>query len=409
MMTEAHALILADDLTGAADSAAACAAQGLETMVLLDPDRAPSASSFAPDVLAVDAATRGLLRDEARARAGKIAAAHAERSSGLLFKKLDSLLRGHVGEELAGIHHALGNALIVLAPAFPAIGRTTCGGRQWWNGEPVRGADALAIVERAGLRAANLNTASLPGGVEGLAAAMEELARSNDVVVCDAVTEEELERVARAAQKLAREIANHTRVVWAGSAGLGRYIPKAVGPVRKSRTRPPVAFRGSILTAVGSRTEMAHRQASKLAEADGVICLSADPHTLRQGKDSNDWHQQRELLRRALDAGRDVIVTIGTAGDQKEDPGLCRALAAFIAPHLQKVGAMVLTGGETARAVLKSAGLLALRLREEVERGVPLSIASGDSSMPVITKSGSFGEPGTLVHCLGVLRGLKLE
>jgi uncharacterized protein YgbK (DUF1537 family) len=44
-----------------------------------------------------------------------------------------------------------------------------------------------------------------------------------------------------------------------------------------------------------------------------------------------------------------------------------------------------------------------------VEPGVPLAVSAGARIMPVITKSGSFGGPATLAHCVEALRGLKLE
>ncbi len=76
---------------------------------------------------------------------------------------------------------------------------------------------------------------------------------------------------------------------------------------------------------------------------------------------------------------------------------------------MDKVGALIATGGETARAVLAMSDITGLRLLREVEPGVPLAVSTGARQIPVITKSGSFGSRATLAHCVQVLRGLKLE
>ena len=109
MSHTARIVIIADDLSGAADCAVSCAVQGLRTVVQLSESPSPEAAQ----VLAIDAATRGVPADLAAATVERIVAAYehaayehaayehaAER---VLFKKLDSLLRGHIGPELAAM------------------------------------------------------------------------------------------------------------------------------------------------------------------------------------------------------------------------------------------------------------------------------------------------------------------
>ncbi len=114
-------------------------------------------------------------------------------------------------------------------------------------------------------------------------------------------------------------------------------------------------------------------------------------------------------LGNALDLGDDVMIVIVPSDETAEDPRLCEDLASRISPHLDKVGALIVTGGETARAVLTASEITGLRLLREVEAGVPLAVSTGARQIPVITKSGSFGSRATLAHCVQVLRGLKLE
>jgi 4-hydroxythreonine-4-phosphate dehydrogenase len=84
------------------------------------------------------------------------------------------------------------------------------------------------------------------------------------------------------------------------------------------------------------------------------------------------------------------------------------ALAYFLAPHIHHAGALVLTGGDTARAVLQTIGVNALRVWGEAEPGVPFSTAMGAWEGTVITKAGSFGDPSTLMRCRAALKSSKL-
>ena len=111
--------ILADDLTGALDSAAAFAG---EVPVFLD---APGPGD--DDISAVATATRDVApRDLASMLAPSI---DWLRGADLAFKKVDSLLRGNTFIECAHLGRAF--TRIVFAPAFPTQGRLTNKGRAW--------------------------------------------------------------------------------------------------------------------------------------------------------------------------------------------------------------------------------------------------------------------------------------
>ena len=137
-------VIQADDLTGAADTAVGFAAAGLQTLVV--PWRA-AALAAPPDaaVLAFDTASRDLDAGTAAQRAGTVArwfARHCD-DRAWMYKKLDSTLRGNAAAELSAVERELSPSRVVVAPAFPALGRTTVDGRQRWDGEAV---DVAALL-----------------------------------------------------------------------------------------------------------------------------------------------------------------------------------------------------------------------------------------------------------------------
>jgi 4-hydroxythreonine-4-phosphate dehydrogenase len=401
MNSAAQIVMIADDLSGAADCAVSCAVQGLRTVVQLS----ETPSSEPAQVLAIDAATRSMPADHAAATVARIVAnyehANYEHAPGrVLFKKLDSVLRGHIGPELAAMRRARTPAVIVMAPALPAQGRTTIDGCQWLNGQRVAGADAQKMLESAGLTSAQISLTLVRGAPSQLAAAMTELARQHDALVCDAGTDEDLQAVAGAIAALPQAGWDGS-IIWAGSSGLARHIPEAMGIVGTSGPIDDPRFRGPILVIVGSRSALAQEQARDARHAAGMTTVLLAPEKLREGRGTALGH--------ALDSGNDVMAVIDSSDEAAEDPRLCAALASWVLPHLDKVGALIATGGETARAVLAMSHIASLRILREVEPGVPLALSTGAREIPVITKSGSFGNRATLAHCVQVLRGLKLE
>ncbi len=111
--------LLADDLTGALDSAA-----GLVS--LTGPVSVTWHSVAAQGSVAFDSGTRDLLAEPAHERIARFAPLLD--GGAPAFKKIDSLLRGHVALELAACMRRFDHC--VLAPAFPFQGRITRNGRQ---------------------------------------------------------------------------------------------------------------------------------------------------------------------------------------------------------------------------------------------------------------------------------------
>ena len=121
-------LIIADDLTGALDSAVALAGSGRRCLVARRPADVAAALAARPDVLAVSTASRE--GDGPAARAAVRAALDAVGARPyIVFKKVDSRLKGHVSAEVEVVAHWAGRPRALVAPAIPAQGRVVTGGR----------------------------------------------------------------------------------------------------------------------------------------------------------------------------------------------------------------------------------------------------------------------------------------
>lgn len=96
-------LIIADDLSGAADCGIACASHGLSTVVVLG----DTAGEIDTDVLSVDGNTRHLDSAKAAAETARLVRKYIRDEGQLFFKKLDSTLRGNVAAELVAALEAV--------------------------------------------------------------------------------------------------------------------------------------------------------------------------------------------------------------------------------------------------------------------------------------------------------------
>jgi uncharacterized protein YgbK (DUF1537 family) len=399
--------ILADDLTGAADCAAAFAITGMETYVSFDDDTRGLAAAT---VLAVDTHSRWETSEAAYARTLSAARQALRAGSRVLYKKIDSTLRGHVGPEIAASFAAaietadvLGSRpIVVLCPAFPATGRIVRGGRVLVDGTALDAVPA-ALLAAAGLAAVQVG---VNADVSALAREIERRAGDGvDAVVCDAESDADLQAIAEAGARLTRP------VLWAGSGGLARHLRSALGlgahataPTDASEWAPR---RGPILILVGSPSDVAQGQATAMAREDDVTRVAVSPEALATGDAGPAWRDAATRIERSLAAGRDTCVVLvgGAAAAPTLDHTLARALGRLAAVP-SPIGALVATGGDTARAALEARGIGRLRVRHEIEPGVPVCLTDPPRPMTVVTKAGGFGDAGALARARAALRSV---
>lgn len=327
--------LLADDLTGALDAAAPFAAPGAPVTVLLGQARAGLVR------MALSTETRdGVGPGAAAARVAALMAARRTDRNGLWFKKIDSMLRGPWAAEVAAA--AAGFAQVVVAPAFPEMGRRTVGGVQ--QALPQAGGTGWRPVGPplvGTLRAAGLSARPWQPGAP---------AARGEVLVADAVTPGDLDAVA-AAPGLAAD------VLWVGSAGLA----EALGGRPGALSVPPPD-----LMLVGTAHPVTR------AQTDRVRRTVPDQRLEEPGLGLSSPAEARAALRRTL--GRLL------EGD---------------APH-----AILVTGGATLASLARAAGTDRLDVLGRLAPGLPVSRLVGGrwDGVVVTSKSGGFGAADLLVR-----------
>jgi len=335
--------LIADDLTGALDTAA-------EFSALCGPVAVTRAAMTAPGSLAIATGTRELPRAAAIARVAEAAPCLAR--ADIAFKKIDSLLRGHAMAELASC--LLGGAWrgVVLAPAFPAQGRVTRGGRQFARDETGwrEVADLAALCAAVGLRARRAEAgAALPEGV----------------ALFDAETEDDMARIAACGR------AAPGPVLWCGSGGLGRALA-ADAPARAD-----ARLRGPVLGLFGSDQATTRRQLA----ACGALWME-------RAEDA-----PADAIAQAMQRGPALVSLRLPAVDRGEAARRIAGAFGRLVAALPPPGTLIVAGGETLGAVLDAldATVAATGL---VMPGVPRAVLRGGrwDGVELVSKSGAFGD-----------------
>ncbi len=408
-------LILADDLSGAADCASACLHTGLSPLVLID----PMAHQGAAAVIAVDLDSRAKPPQDAGLAMARAVERLLSPDTRVLYQKMDSTLRGNWARETACALKAVAEVrgqqpLAIVAPAFPAAGRTTVGGRvlvndvaleetETWAREGLtRPAELKAWLDGEGLRVARVSIDTVRSGPDRMAAFLvDESVAEADALVCDAQTEADLDAIAGAALTLT------PMPLCVGSAGFMRALARARGRTAAPVVRGMVATAAPVLTVVGSASQVSRGQVRALVEERAITAVMIAPSALRGGVASGPMLAHGARIDAALASGRDLVVAVdGSEGvDLRQGQQLSAALADLVAPRLCRLGGLIATGGETARAILTRSGVSGLRIHGEVEPGVPISSTLGALGIFMVTKAGAFGDRMTLLRCLDAIRG----
>jgi D-threonate/D-erythronate kinase len=342
--------LLADDLTGACDAAAAFLKTGHAVRVWFG---ATSLFPATERTQAFHTASRSLSADEA-ARAVSKAAVHLRSGADtLFFKKIDSAGRGPIAAEVLAAHRALETRVILLAPGFPAAGRTVrdgileirdgCSQDRQVNLREIfvrEMRDTMVTISRAGEVAAGIEC-------------------GKTILVCDSATQDELDALARAAEPI-------EGLLYAGSAGLAQAIAN-LHPVPAALTSTAAAARTLIIVGTGH------------------------PVT----------NLQISVLEQAAHGGERVqILRI-----QCEDRDDAKVRAAFSSFDPE---ALIVTGGDTAQFAAAALGAHSMLLHGEFAPGIPWGRLQGGMAEGriAVTKSGGFGSATALNDVIAKLSGV---
>lgn len=400
-MTVPRAIVIADDLTGAADAGAPFAAAGFATAVPLR-STPPGA-----DVIALSNDTRDASGDriENLFRQSMSFIPPTDPST-LWYAKVDSVFRGYPGPEVAFILRQTGRRAVIIAPALPDQRRATVDGNVYVDDVLLTesslgiGHSSASVISLLGLpeelgRSIGLDT--VRAGIEPLRNAIAHVVRP--IVVIDAETNADL-------ASLAQAVIGQSTHLLAGSAGFSKQIAielgKRDGKAQRGGIATPVR---TVLTVAGSRHAASARQVAALA-ASGVETLQI---SFEQGHLAPQVTERTiERLLAAFAEGRSAtLTTCETPVAALPGHEIANALASLATDPrlLERYDAMILTGGDVAAAVCSKLEAEAIWLGGEALPAIPWGTLHGGlrPGLPIVTKAGSFGDDRAMIESVAFL------
>lgn len=372
--------VIADDLTGALDTGVQFTQWGFTAQLTDTPEHSTA------EVTIINTDTRNKTSEIAYHVTYNVAEKLDQH--GIIYKKIDSTLRGNPGSELQAIMDATGETNAILTPTHPPTQRRVKDGHLYIADNPITETEYIHeyrkktsyIPEILDLKQI-VHTIKTPENIP-----------PEGITIVDSETERDLLQIA----------AQRTRVM-AGSAGLANALCQTL------RDPPPV------LTIIGSMRTETRTQAEQLKRRVGVATISLDTiEALNQAP-------QHETLRRAkvaLNLGEDVMLTSTPTIDIIEktrqeaerlnmppdelEIRITTALADTAETLLDyTLSGIIITGGATALAITERLGIKNIQILDEVQPGVPVLKLD---RLTAVTKAGGFGQADALIQATQYLK-----
>jgi uncharacterized protein YgbK (DUF1537 family) len=410
-------IIIADDLTGANDTAAQFAKLGYRTAVSISEyiDFRRMINNY--QVISINTESRALTQEKAYNKVFTLGKILSELDTNIaIYKKIDSTLRGNITAEIKAIYDSYKPDLIIFTPAYPKQKRITINGVHLVNGEPVTqtfyGKDPRTPVKSSYIPDYFSNTfgdyyhhAPLN---EVRSGEILKLLDNYKVLSFDVENDSDLKMIV---EKITRS--SKHKIVWVGSAGLAEYVAYMI--VVKGRSGKP------ILVGVGSLNEVTRNQIKYLLQTFNCVIIKIDVENLIKKKDL-ETDRVISFITNALKDSNIAAIIVTTSYDMEQvrqgekiaktlgvsmnDMALKIAdtfgdlLANIISTIKEKFSGIFLTGGDIVSSVLKHLNISVVEIKGEIEPGLP--ILSFNNTL-LVTKAGGFGSETTIMKVVGRL------
>jgi uncharacterized protein YgbK (DUF1537 family) len=431
-------LVIADDLTGAADAGAQFAKRGLDTRLISCKDRSKIDFSryIHQDVLVVNTDSRGLSPDEASSLISDVLKNYKKDLFPILYKKVDSTLRGNVGCEIDAILKTMDGVLCFMAPSYPEQDRRLVGGIMIVGGKPlalteVAMSTTLPIRESHVHKLLQQQSQTSIGWIDLTLVASnfkclqekveKEEKRGIRLIIFDAVSRQDLTNVTEVGFSLKK------KPLFVGSAGLAEEVAKKISPPEGTplvTSKQVVKPFKHILIISGTASSVTHQQLRRI-EQRGIPTYQLSK-TLLVGDDVRVDAERKEISKKISDSLSQGMVILKTTPEmlQPENSAdlpiylkIVETLSDVALSSLERSKvemhelALILTGGDTAQSIINALGNEGIEIEGELLKGIVKGHLIGGNwdGLNIITKAGAFGKENALEKIIGMLQTEKGE
>ena len=376
-------VVIADDLTGAAEIGGVGLRHGLKVDVVTS-----SKHAIDCDLLVIDTDTRSLPLIKARAKTRIVMEQVMALQPTFIFKKIDSVLRGHVLAELRVMQKITGQKQAFIVAGNPTLGRTIRDGFYYVHDVPIH---KTGFAKDPEFPVENYNIADMlrAGGIRISVLPVGWPLPMGGTTVGNVQTTADFTAWAKA-------LWPHPEILLAGTslffaAVLAQRGLKEKAALQKSYSvQQPALFVSG--TAFGERVA-AVRQ---LAKEGGPVCYA--PKTLFENRlpSKKGLLQWAELTAVAIKKGKAVLAFDGATVPNSIGAVALRKMKAQVVQILLErttVKELIIEGGSTAAAIFKALHIHRLQPIQELMPGVVRMKVAGDVNLFVTMKPGSYPWP----------------
>lgn len=391
-------VVVADDYTGAVETAAKFMNGGYRSAVTLDPGSLGSLRNYS--VVALDTETFFHTPERAGGKLGNVARDLLPwKDSTVFFKRIEPGLRGNVGPEVSVMARELGFDTVVVVSAFSRSRRAIEEGTVYLDkqermssltvttSQSASSAATAALLAQAGMSPREVLRDQIRAGKT------TEIVSEKGCYCFDAENDEDLRMIVRGVLKArpAKE------VLWVGSVGLAEALATAPKP---------------FVFVVGTAHPRSVRQARQLLDSGAVQAVRVSTAGLGTDRAAEARVRAADEAEPLLRCGQSVLL-IATAEDKRflrgEYPngdidGFMDLMADTVREIMARtrIGGLCVTGGDCAVRITQRVKAENVALEREIQEGITLLSLSGGpfDGLPLISKSGSLGGERALVHCM---------
>ena len=377
-------VVIADDLTGAAELSGIGLRYNLKTEVTTDVEALSKAELL---VIALD--TRSKSQQEAEQDIAKVSRLLAVLKPRFVFKKIDSVLRGHVLPEIKVQMDILGQQRALIVSANPSLDRTIIDGIYLFKAQPIH-LSSFANDPEFPITSSRVTDMLHQKDEPVHVLKTNEPLLEKGFMVGEVQNGSDLEN-------WAAKLTPDTMAV--GSAGFFEAILKQFNftqPVQESKAIP---FQQPSLYVCGTTFQKSRDAVKKQKESGGPV--SYMPEEIINSHEPTEeliteWSKEIiDLLQQHQSAviGIDSILTGGASAYELRERS-----AIAVAKVLQKaeVHELFLEGGSTAAAILRRSGITNFHPVEQLAPGVIRMQANSKQDLFFTLKPGSYDWPGSI-------------
>lgn len=419
--------IIADDLTGANDTALQFHTKGARTKILLDGEYSPNVKDVT-EVWAISSESRNCSAEEAVKRVENAVRTFSDKFSfEYFYKKIDSTLRGHIAVETLKMLEILEYDAAIIIPAFPQEGRITVGGYHLLKGIPI-GRTEIArdphspIIEshfptllKSQLEedkkelVGTLDLKTVMNGAGPILIKINELIKEGKkLIIADSTSITDIEQIALAISKCDKKLLPTGTA--AGAQVMGKYW---LADIENEREAVKLKKLPKFIVS-GTATQITADQITKLEQSDDYDNVNFIPLEV---KDIISGVNEELVSRIVTNLKSGVTVCVHTShlitnfdgfSDDSESAELTKEkLAYMITDYLAELTKLVIEeinvilitlGGETSYKCCSKINSRELKLVDEAAPAISLCVDANNQW--IVTKSGNLGGTKTLIDIL---------